>query len=159
MVHCIIQKRYFMQGNLHLHQNLSLKIIFIFIYQILYSSIVNIKDIYIELALFCLGRKLDPKFVKMVTQYMYLQTLSIFSTTCIYQKIDYSSFLVCMPRQISTQSKIKTQLSGYKYMDYSYCLSDSKTGRVRKRKRNRKGTERKGENDRYLHIYFKIYIC
>lgn len=44
-------------------------------------------------------------------------------------------------------------------MDYFYCLLDSKIGRVRKRKRNRKGIERKGENDRYLYIYFKIYIC
>lgn len=55
------------------------------------------------MALFCLGRKLDPKFVKMVTQYMYLHPLSIFST--IYQKIYYSSFLVCMTRQKSTPNQ------------------------------------------------------
>lgn len=61
MVHCIIQKRYFMYGNLHLHQNLSLKIIFIFIFQILYSSSVNVKDIYFVIGFILSRSKIRPK--------------------------------------------------------------------------------------------------
>lgn len=141
MVHCIIQKRYFMYGNLHLHQNLSLKIIFIFIYQILYSSSVNVKDIYFVIGFILSRSKIRPKFVKMVTQYMYLHPLSIFST--IYQKIYYSSFLVCMTRQKSTQSKSRPSCQRTSIW---IILIVSQTAEQ---------AERERENDRYLHIYFK----
>lgn len=57
------------------------------------------------MALFCRGWKLDSNFVKMVTPYMYLHLLSKFPT--LHQKIEYSSLLVCITKQKSTQSKLR----------------------------------------------------
>lgn len=153
MVHCIIQKRYFMYGNLHLHQNLSLKIIFIFIYQILYSSSVNVKDIYFVIGFIFSRSKIRSKNCQNDDSvHVFTSTQYIF----YYLSENLLQFIPSMYDKTKIYAiQIKTQLSAYKYMDYSYCQSDSRTGRVRKRKRNRKGTERERENDRYLHIYFK----
>lgn len=104
------------------------------------------------MALFCLGRKLDPKFVKMVTEYMYLHPLSIFST--IYQKIYYSSFLVCMTRQKSTQSKSRPSCQRTSIWIILIVSRTAEQAEWEREKEIEKG-QRERENDRYLHIYFK----
>lgn len=76
---------------------------------------------------------------------MYLHPLSIFST--LYQKIDYSSLLVCVTRQKSTQSKSRLSCRRTNIWITVFLLLDRQRKRESERereKRKRKETERKG---------------
>lgn len=110
MVPCIIQERYFLHGNLHLHQNLSLKIIYIHMLNCIFQHCKYKRYIYFILGFILSRLKIRPKIFKMVTQYMYLHLLRKFPS--IHQKIDYSSLLLCMTKQKSTLSKSRPNCRG-----------------------------------------------
>lgn len=84
----------------------------------------------------------------------YFHQLSIFST--IYQKIDYSSLLVCMTRQKSTQSKSRPTCWRTNIWIILNVRQTEKRAKWEREKRKRKRKKKREKNDRYLHMYLNI---
>lgn len=84
----------------------------------------------------------------------YFHQLSIFST--IYQKIDYSSLLVCMTRQKSTQFKSRPTCWRTNIWIILNVRQTEKRAKWEREKRKRKRKKKREKNDRYLHMYLNI---